>query len=119
MQGAENIRKNELVNDQLMQFMIIVLEQVGHKFMPPPSIEISSTKCRARAKIFANFRQAEPFVQNGASVLTLPELFKLYREGQLLQIKVQGLLRVKVAELLNRIIIASSNLLLAHNFACL
>ena len=38
--------------------------------------------------------------------------------GQVLQVKVKGCLRVKGTELLNRILVAGNNLLLAHNFAC-
>ena len=55
------VRDYELVNNQVVKLRIIVLEQVANVFAPTPPVDICRAKRWARAEIFANFRNTEPF----------------------------------------------------------
>ncbi len=69
----QDVGENELVNNQFMKLGIIVLEQVANVFAPTPPVNICCAKRWARAKIFANFRNTEPFSLDSQSLLAIPE----------------------------------------------
>jgi hypothetical protein len=60
-QFTQDLGEYELVNNQFVKLRIIVLEQVANVFAPTPPVDICRAKRWARAEIFANFRNTEPF----------------------------------------------------------
>ena len=59
---AHYIRENELIDNELMEFRVIVHEQVIDVFTSAPSVNICGTKGFAVTEIFSNSFDAEPFV---------------------------------------------------------
>ena len=68
-----DIRDYKLVNNELMKLRVIVLEQVENVLTPTPPDNICRAKRWARAKVFANFRDTEPFLPDNYSFLFSPE----------------------------------------------
>ena len=58
----QDVWENEFVNNQFMKLGIVVLEQAANVFAPTPPVNIRRAKRWARMEIFANFRNAEPFL---------------------------------------------------------